>query len=209
MEVNGQLYAPATLPQGKSPWYLLDRWLTGPQSRSGRGGKEKNSQPSTGNRTLEPWSSEYQKCFILFNLLPTFTPNFNVDSNFREDICVENISPTEDCRLVVLAAHRCVGKSRTCYNVTLSLSSGRGKGKVVLVLNQVPRLDDVWAFLTSALDGGQWSASHPGRLTSRERAPGIHRIGGWVGPRPGLDAVAKRNNHIIVPSRNWTRSSSP
>jgi hypothetical protein len=32
-------------PQGKSPWYLLDRRLGGPQSRSGRGGEEKNSQP--------------------------------------------------------------------------------------------------------------------------------------------------------------------
>jgi hypothetical protein len=31
-------------PQGKSPWYPLDRRLGGPQSRSGRGGEEKNSQ---------------------------------------------------------------------------------------------------------------------------------------------------------------------
>jgi hypothetical protein len=28
--------------QGKSPWYPLDRRLGGPQSRSGRGGEEKN-----------------------------------------------------------------------------------------------------------------------------------------------------------------------
>jgi hypothetical protein len=32
-------------PQGKSPWYPLDRRLDGPQSHSGRGGLEKNSQP--------------------------------------------------------------------------------------------------------------------------------------------------------------------
>jgi hypothetical protein len=32
-------------PQGKSPWYPLDRKLGEPQSRSGRGGEEKNSQP--------------------------------------------------------------------------------------------------------------------------------------------------------------------
>jgi hypothetical protein len=32
-------------PQGKSPWYLLDRKLGETQSRSGRGGEEKNSQP--------------------------------------------------------------------------------------------------------------------------------------------------------------------
>jgi len=30
---------------GKSPWYPLDRRLDGPQSCSGRGGEEKNSQP--------------------------------------------------------------------------------------------------------------------------------------------------------------------
>jgi hypothetical protein len=38
-------------PQRKSPWYPLDRRLGEPQSRSGRGGVEKSSQPLTG---LEP-----------------------------------------------------------------------------------------------------------------------------------------------------------
>jgi hypothetical protein len=37
--------------------------------------------------------------------------------------------------------------------------------------------------LTSALDGGEWSASRPGRFTPRERAPIIHWIGGWAGSR--------------------------
>jgi hypothetical protein len=46
--------------------------------------------------------------------------------------------------------------------------------------------------LASALDGGEWSASRPGRFTPRERAPGTHWIGGWVGPRAVLDAVVKR-----------------
>jgi hypothetical protein len=46
--------------------------------------------------------------------------------------------------------------------------------------------------LTSALDGGGWSASHPDRFIPRERAPGTHWTGGWVGPRAVLDAVAKR-----------------
>jgi len=32
-------------PQGKSPWYPLDRRPGGLQSRSGRSGEEKNSQP--------------------------------------------------------------------------------------------------------------------------------------------------------------------
>jgi hypothetical protein len=47
-------------------------------------------------------------------------------------------------------------------------------------------------FLTSALDGGEWSALRPGRFTSRERAPGTHWIGGWVGLRAVLCAGVKR-----------------
>jgi hypothetical protein len=46
--------------------------------------------------------------------------------------------------------------------------------------------------LTSALEGGEWSASRPGRCTTRERAPGTHWTGGWVGSRAVLDAVVKR-----------------
>jgi hypothetical protein len=34
--------------QGKNPWYPIDRRLGGLQSRSGRGGEEKNSQPLPG-----------------------------------------------------------------------------------------------------------------------------------------------------------------
>jgi hypothetical protein len=63
--------------------------------------------------------------------------------------------------------------------------------------------------LTSALDGGEWSASHPGLFTPRERAPGAHWIGGWVGPRAVLDAVVKKK--FQAPAGNLTlelRSSS-
>jgi hypothetical protein len=38
-------------PQGMSPWYPFDRRLGEPQSRSGRGGGEKNSQPVLGLET--------------------------------------------------------------------------------------------------------------------------------------------------------------
>jgi hypothetical protein len=44
-------------------------------------------------------------------------------------------------------------------------------------------------FLTTALDGGEWSASRPDCFISRERAPGTHWVGGLVGPRAGLGAV--------------------
>jgi hypothetical protein len=41
-------------PQGKSPWYPLDRRLGGPQSHSGCGGEEKNSQPPPAILILSP-----------------------------------------------------------------------------------------------------------------------------------------------------------
>jgi hypothetical protein len=48
-------------------------------------------------------------------------------------------------------------------------------------------------FFTSALVGGERSVSRPGRFIPRESAPGTHSMGGWVGPRAGLDVVEKRN----------------
>jgi hypothetical protein len=48
------------------------------------------------------------------------------------------------------------------------------------------------AFLTSAVDGGEWSASRSGHFTPKERGRGTHSIGGWVGPRAVLDAMVKR-----------------
>jgi hypothetical protein len=48
----------------------------------------------------------------------------------------------------------------------------------------------IHVFLTSALVGC-WSASRPGRFTLGERAPGTHWIGGWMGPRTGLDVQKK------------------
>jgi hypothetical protein len=47
-------------------------------------------------------------------------------------------------------------------------------------------------FLTSALVGGELSASRPGRFTFGERAPGSHWVGGWVEPRAGLEYLEKR-----------------
>jgi hypothetical protein len=52
--------------------------------------------------------------------------------------------------------------------------------------------------MTSAPVGGELSASRPFRFTLRERAPGTHWLGGWVGPRIGLDAVEERQ---ILPCR--------
>jgi hypothetical protein len=47
-------------------------------------------------------------------------------------------------------------------------------------------------FLTSTLDGGEWTAFRPCRLTPGTPPPCTHCIGGWVGPRVGLDAAEDR-----------------
>jgi hypothetical protein len=64
------------------------------------------------------------------------------------------------------------------------------------LINSVARHENVHGtkfigplFLTSALDGGEWSSSRPGCFTPGERTAGVHWIGGWVGPRAGLDAA--------------------
>jgi hypothetical protein len=53
---------------------------------------------------------------------------------------------------------------------------------------------------TSALDGGEWSASRPGgAFTPGERTPSTHCTGGWVDPRACLDTEDRRK--ILYPCR--------
>jgi hypothetical protein len=47
------------------------------------------------------------------------------------------------------------------------------------------------SFLTSALDGGGWSASQPCRFSCRKEPPYTNCIGDWVGPRICLDTIMK------------------
>jgi hypothetical protein len=51
---------------------------------------------------------------------------------------------------------------------------------------------EIHIFLTSALAGGEWSASRPGCFTPWKEPPVPNWIGGWVGPRAGMDDVEKR-----------------
>jgi hypothetical protein len=51
-EVIGQLHSLIASHPGKSPPYTLDRRLGGPQSRSGRGGEEKNPWPHRKSNTV-------------------------------------------------------------------------------------------------------------------------------------------------------------
>jgi hypothetical protein len=59
---------------------------------------------------------------------------------------------------------------------------------------------DVWihVLLSSEFYGGEWSPSHLAFFVSGERATGTHSIGGWVGPRAGLDDVEKRKILLLA-----------
>jgi hypothetical protein len=49
------------------------------------------------------------------------------------------------------------------------------------------------SFMTSALEGGEWSPSRPGLFNPAEKAPSpsSHWAAGSVGPRAGVDTVEK------------------
>jgi hypothetical protein len=70
-------------------------------------------------------------------------------------------------------------------NISVSKVKVKVKVKLSLYLIKHHAMKTYWGvevylhvFSTSALDGGEWSASHPGHFTPRERAPGTHWIGG-------------------------------
>jgi hypothetical protein len=49
-----------------------------------------------------------------------------------------------------------------------------------------------YLFLTSTLDGGEWSEPRPGRaLDPGKGPPGTHCTGGWVGRKAGLDTETR------------------
>jgi hypothetical protein len=68
-------------------------------------------------------------------------------------------------------------------------------------------LEDVWgvvvklyAFLTSALHEYKCPVSTYSRCISGEGTPGIHYIGGWMGPSKRLDVIFLAGNQTPVSS---------
>jgi hypothetical protein len=53
-------------------------------------------------------------------------------------------------------------------------------------------------FLTSAVVGGELSVSRSCLFITGEKASGTQWIGGWVGPRTGLDDMDKRK-YLLLP----------
>jgi hypothetical protein len=60
-KASGQLHTPVALPPGKEPLHALDKRLGELQSRSGRGGEDKNSQllPGLEPPIIQPVSQHY------------------------------------------------------------------------------------------------------------------------------------------------------
>jgi hypothetical protein len=82
--------------QGKSPWYPLDRKLGGPQSRSGGGGEEKNSQLLLGlelptiRLVVQRYTTELSRllyCGLLFKWI-FVSIFFRVPRIFQENVSV-------------------------------------------------------------------------------------------------------------------------
>jgi hypothetical protein len=62
-----------------------------------------------------------------------------------------------------------------------------------------------WRYSSTFLDlGTRWRS-----FTRWERAPGIHWIGDWVGPRASLDAVEKRQKLVPPGIESWPSSTEP
>jgi hypothetical protein len=66
-----------------------------------------------------------------------------------------------------------------------------------------------YSFLISVLDGGEWSASRPGRALPLGTDPGIHRTGGWVGLRAGLNREVREKNPLPLPGIEPRSPGSP
>jgi hypothetical protein len=138
--------------------------------------------------TVQPWRLLFENRFTTSkNFKKTWNIYFHLGTSLRHRFETDSGAHPASCPMVTGGADH-------------SSTSSKIKVKLPLCFKWAPRHEGVlgerryssthsW---TSTLDGGEWSASRPGRFTPRERAPGTHWIGGWVGPRAVLDAVAKR-----------------
>jgi hypothetical protein len=116
-----------------------------------------------------------------------------------------------------LSTHWDIGHCSKTKSVSHTWTANRTwfQVKLSLCFNWAPCHESVWGSGGIApcilYLGTRWRwvadfTSWPDRFTPRERAPCTHWIGGWEGPRAGLDAVVKRE--IPSPCRDSNPWSS-
>jgi hypothetical protein len=93
---------------------------------------------------------------------------------------------------------------------------GKCECKIAPLLNKPRCLEDVWVsggvapLILNLGDGREWLTSRDGRFISGEKTASTHGMGVWVGPRAGLDAVAKsKKKACLAPIRNRTPAVQP
>jgi hypothetical protein len=75
-----------------------------------------------------------------------------------------------------------------------------GQGNVPAHAMKSYRLVEVQlhTFITSALRGGEWSASRPGRFTPERKNASTHWMGGWAGHRTDHDVSEEEHNLFLL-----------
>jgi hypothetical protein len=80
-----------------------------------------------------------------------------------------------------LSTNSSLQEKPACYEMLHRASELKGSLEMPCTLTNHYAMKAYWGMdvysthsLTSALDGGEWSASHPGRSTPRERGPCTH-----------------------------------
>jgi hypothetical protein len=87
------------------------------------------------------------------------------------------------------------------YQIRLIKGVGHIPLHAMMALEGV-RMNSSYSFMTSALDGVEWSAPRPAALWPGERTTGIYCTGGWVGLRAGLDTEVR--GKIFAPAEDPT-----
>jgi hypothetical protein len=89
-------------PQGNNPLYPLDRRLGGPQSHSGHGGEEKNSQPSPGIKPQKPNRPAWKNANLTLSWCKIWGFHSSEDSHW----CL--LVTTQRTSMVILSCYICV-----------------------------------------------------------------------------------------------------
>jgi hypothetical protein len=67
----------------------------------------------------------------------------------------------------------------------------------------------IHVFLTSALDGGEWSVPNPCYFTPGKKDSITHWVQGWVGPTASLDDMEMENSWLYWDSNSYPSVVQP